>query len=192
MVSAGIDYSINYPSVVINDNGLFRFISFERKDLSKKYLFDIEHHIIEKYPDTLEDSIRLNKLIIHVLQQYGVGLVKIEGFSYMSSGSSYIDLISYQSILRYMLFESGIKLEIYSPKTVKKTAGKGNYNKMEMFDAFLNENLDNDFYKNVLKFQNEIRKNNKEGTVTDIKKPYQDLIDAYWVLKTESKINENV
>ncbi len=192
MVSAGIDYSINYPSVVINDNGVFRFISFERKDLSKKYLFDIVHHIIEKYPDTLEDSIRLNKLIIHVLQQYGVELVKIEGFSYMSSGSSYIDLISYQSILRYMLFESGIKLEIYSPKTVKKTAGKGNYNKMEMFDAFLNENLDDDFYKNVLKFQNEIRKSNKEGTVTDIKKPYQDLIDAYWVLKTESKINENI
>lgn len=187
MVSAGIDYSINYPSVVINNNGILRFISFERKDLSKKYLFDIEHYIVEKYPDTLEDSIKLNKLIIHVLQQFCVEMVKIEGFSYMSSGSSYIDLISYQSVLRYMLFESGIKIEIYSPKTVKKTAGKGNYNKIEMFNAFLNENLDDDFYKNILKFQNEIRKKNKVGITIDIKKPYQDLIDAYWVLKTNKE-----
>lgn len=186
MKKAGIDYSINYPALVIETDNNYKFISFERKP--SKLLFEFDQIVIPKNEDKLEDAHILNTEILKLLLENNVTDLNIEGFSFASRGQSYIDLIAYQTILRYLCFQNNINIHIHSPMTVKKTAGHGRFSKIEMFDSFLNnpnEKLNNsDFYKNSLIFQNKIRKNNKQNIVTDIKKPYQDLYDAYWCLRT--------
>jgi hypothetical protein len=111
-------------------------------------------------------------------------IIGIEGFSYNSKGSSVSKLYGYGYILRYILKEVGYNKTIIAPTNVKKTAGKGNFKKKDMMESFL-ENKLNDNKLNLNNFYNNLINNIDFFKDKDsVYKPVEDVIDAYWVLKS--------
>ena len=113
--------------------------------------------------------------------------VGIEGFSFGSTGNRLAQISGYQWVLRYVLFNSGKlkpdNLHVYAPMTVKATAGKGNFKKEQMIEAFLNSQ---DPKVQATTFWKTMKSNpeyfqNKKGAW---EKPIDDIIDSFWVLQT--------
>ena len=113
--------------------------------------------------------------------------VGIEGFSFGSTGNRLAQISGYQWVLRYMLYNSGKlkpdNLHVYAPMTVKATAGKGNFKKEQMIDAFLNSQdtkvQETVFWQAMTKTPEYFQ--NKKGAW---EKPIDDIIDSFWVLQT--------
>lgn len=206
MIRIGIDFSLNSPSVCINiNNEKLYFISFfndEGKDWknskSEKFQYHniLNNNIVEMIPYTrkinkddyrleqktkMEDAMLLADIIVNRLKEYSNDSdlkIGIEGFSYSSKGSSFIDLIIYNSFLRKKLVdEFGFeKINIISPSEAKKKfSGKGNSNKEKMILSFKENYIKLDLIANskLFKFVNEIEINYKK-----IPKPIDDLVDS--------------
>ena len=91
--------------------------------------------------EKLEDCKSIANLIVNALVSFfGVSNthVSLEGFSYGSTGNSFIDIVQYNSFLRSLLLDAygSSNISIFQPSHVKKTAGKGNANKHYMIKAF--------------------------------------------------------
>jgi len=119
--------------------------------------------------------------------------VAIEGFSFGSTGNRLAQISGYQWLLRYVLHqELGLpinNLHIYSPMTVKATAGKGNYKKHEMIQSFI-DSVDLDLQQTTLwktLKENSSQFQTKKGNWLS---PIDDICDSYWVLKTLKKALE--
>lgn len=208
-MKVGIDFSINSPGICIEKDNDYIFYGGIR--LGKKirkieqnslellktinginifYIEDAQKSDIynNQEKNDLEDAIRLSKQIIEILRSEINGgpdnIVGIEGFSYNSLGSSNNKIYGYGYILRYALYNAGYDFKIMAPKSIKKTAGNGNYNKLAMINAF----LDNKLNDSILE-QNRLRLNviNNIELFKDSKnyfKPFEDMVDSYWVLKS--------
>lgn len=203
MIYIGIDYSLNSPGICIyNDiDKEHEFISLshnkEENLLKKKISQGLIHHknlrdnkaaeiifysrkgndkdyIREQHNKVFDADLVANR-IVDLLPEGAV--IAMEGFSYGSKGSSFIDIIFANAILRqkiFTMFAAGIFEEgpiVYSPSEIKKYAGKGNANKVLMYKYFLEKGQDSKF-KDYVKTL-EIDEN--------IPKPIDDLIDAYWI-----------
>lgn len=113
--------------------------------------------------------------------------VGIEGFSFGSTGNRLAQISGYQWVLRYNLFLSGkLKpehLHVYAPMTVKATAGKGNFKKEQMIEAFLNSQdpkvQESTFWQAMTNTPEYFQ--NKKGAW---EKPIDDICDSFWVLQT--------
>ena len=127
----------------------------------------------------LDEASMLASLVMSHLPENDC-VVSLEGFSYNSNGSSYIDLVMYNSFLRKSLTEryGSERIFIVSPAENKKFAsGNGNANKEKMIEAFLadrsNDSMltESGFYKYL------------KSSTLDYKhiKPIDDLVDAYWL-----------
>lgn len=190
MIKAGLDFSINFPGLVIELPNQYHFISFQREGTKRKdFQIGFENVYFSKFENQIEDAQNSAMTILKILQDYNVTNVNLEGYSFNSRSSSFIDLITYQTVLRYLLFVNQIEFEIFSPMTIKKTAGKGNYSKTEMFLSFLREGETNEklfnsvFYQNILE-PTVLEKVQKKNSIA---KPFEDLIDGFFVLKTIKK-----
>jgi len=111
----------------------------------------------------------------------------IEGFSFGSTGNRLTQLSGYQWVLRYRLL-ADIDLQpdnffVFAPMTVKATAGKGNFKKEQMIDAFLEAD---DQRLKQCSFWHALRDSPAEFQTRTGKwlKPIDDLVDSYWVLRT--------
>ena len=109
--------------------------------------------------------------------------------TFASSGNRLSQLSGYQWLLRYFLLEElnvrPQNFHVFSPMTIKATAGKGNLKKDGMIQAFI-ESTDeqllethfwNDLQVEPLSFQN------RKGGWLKI----DDIVDSYWVLQTLEK-----
>ena len=111
----------------------------------------------------------------------------IEGFSFGSTGNRLAQISGYQYLFRYVLYQENelnpANFYVYSPMTVKATAGKGNFKKDEMIAAFLaseDESLRmTGLWKAMTSDPTQFQ--TKRGNWL---KPIDDIIDSYWVLKT--------
>lgn len=109
--------------------------------------------------------------------------IAMEGISFGSNGNSLIDISMLTGILRNNLLKiPGISLEkffVFSPTSIKKFAGKGNYKKIDMYNALCETNdIQSDFINLI--------RNNKDLIITKsgtVKKPIEDIIDSIWVAK---------
>lgn len=220
MIYIGIDFSINSPAVCIKDHkGSYQFISFfnfgNRDWTSKKIPKAFEYHrelsdnntimaipynrrigskdFLESQREKLIDGKSISALITnHLVDFYGTSNVKIalEGFSYGSTGNSFIDIIQYNTFLRSRLLDIYSTKDIYimQPSHVKKLAGKGNANKHFMAKAF-QDNVLND---------NELEKTafwqwTKERDFSEkIHSPIHDLIDSYFIMKTVTEYEKEI
>lgn len=205
MKKIGIDFSLNSPALCINDGERLSFVSLfncEGVEWNRtvKPIKKFEcHNSISPFVE-LSPYVRGNEGKLEYIAEQRVKLgeasmlaslvmshlpendcvVSLEGFSYNSSGSSYIDLVMYNSFLRKSLTEryGPERIFIVSPAENKKFAsGNGNANKEKMIEAFL-ANRSNDsmlaesgFYKYL------------KSSTLDYKhiKPIDDLVDAYWL-----------
>jgi hypothetical protein len=123
-------------------------------------------------------------------------IVAIEGFSFGSTGNRLAQISGYQYVLRMNLLAHIVNpshienMWIFAPATVKSTAGAAGKvkGKSDMIKSFLNHEDPLPFLHNH-PFYLELKNNpatfqTKRGKWL---KPVDDLIDAYWVLKTYFK-----
>ncbi len=209
MTKIGIDFSINSPGICIEKDEYIFFYGGIR--LGKK-LRKIETKCLDRISNierckifylpakqigvdysaqeslNLEDGIKCTNIVLEILKENisdpANCSVGIEGFSYNSSGSSTDRIYGYGYMLRYLLNKEGYQFKIFSPATVKKTAGKGNFSKEKMVGAFLENHL-NDEKLNLNFLRNNIINNiNDFKDTKSFLKPLEDMVDAYWVSKS--------
>ena len=208
----GIDFSIKSPAICVkySDDSLV-FLAFPRKDVIKEdmELLLRQHGVIVNRLDKelalpktanltfrersshddahVEISAVMNELhkLDDVIESWA-----IEGFSFGSTGNRLAQISGYQWLLRHMISHdysiSSAAMWVFAPMTVKATAGKGNFKKEDMITAFLasedaslrETGLWKALTTDPASFQN------KKGAWM---KPIDDIIDAYWVLRTLEK-----
>lgn len=213
MIRIGIDYSLNSPSVTIDDDGSLRFISFfntegcewNRSNPLKKFLM---HNKLSQYVDMrpysrtpkektwtyadeqsakMHDAKLICELIFSELEQYLEKdcLISLEGFAFQSSGAAFIDLILFNSFLRKEIIEKigADRLEIVAPTSAKKLAGKGNADKTYMINAFISNKLEDESLACTELY------NWLQTAELDWKniKPLDDLVDSYFIMRSQTK-----
>lgn len=106
--------------------------------------------------------------------------IVIEGFSFNSRGASYLDLAVSGAFVRKALCEryGSERIVVLPPALVKKFAtGKGNADKRMMIDAFV---ASADPRVTATSLHAMLRENESLRGL----KPCDDLVDAYWLLRT--------
>jgi hypothetical protein len=158
--------------------------------------------LLESSRESILDSIQVAQNTIQGISDVcGIGnpnenVIAIEGFSFGSTGNRLAQLSGYQYVLRMHLLSkliSPVSIEnmwIFAPATVKATAkagGKGK-GKIDMIQSFIEHEdklpglEDNPFYQELCKNPETFQ--DKKGRFI---KPVDDLIDAYFILKTYFK-----
>jgi hypothetical protein len=205
----GIDFSIKSTAVTLIDNdGSHHFYTFARKSVAKEDFFvtlknagvnvimlDDEPplpktaNLTDRERSSIKDALMQTQAIAKMLAAWSFtenDSIAIEGFSFGSTGNRLAQISGYQWLLRSLIIQQcGIspdRLWFFSPMTIKATAGKGNFKKEQMIEAFINAEVDHafhtEFVNNPLYFQN------KKGAWL---KPCDDLCDSYWIVKTMQK-----
>ena len=194
-----IDFSINSTAICVQNHQELKWFNFvSNLDLNKK-AFACHKELVElginvigyernKPKDldyTSEQIFKLNNAnylsytIINTLAPYINEDTKwaIEGYSYGSRGNAFIDLITYNTMLKGKIMRvSKSDIHVYAPKTVKKSfSGNGNAGKPMMVEAFNSrEDLVNDPLKKYV---------NSRSFGDNIPKPIDDLVDAFAILE---------
>lgn len=205
MIKIGIDFSLTSPGICIFKDE-YHFISLfdtsSVKDWEKSKKFETHRNlstiiqtipyrrIIQEGDYNLSEGLKMTNArilaerIVIILSDIVKGddvTIGIEGFSFGSKSSSYIDLVMYQTILRVRLIEEfGEVLVVLSPSHIKKSfTGKGNANKELMINAFISNRLEDEELTNCdfWKFCSSNKLDYK-----DIK-PIDDLVDSFAILK---------
>lgn len=120
----------------------------------------------------------------------------MEGYSYQSDSNNLIDTVEANTLLKCKLMKAFLnsdvkKLAILSPKEIKMKVGKGSYNKVDMFDKFLEKKTG--IWLDTFCSENKERIKIQKKTKIEIITPVDDLIDAWWItyFLTES-LNKNL
>jgi Holliday junction resolvasome RuvABC endonuclease subunit len=194
-----IDFSINSTAICVQNHQKLKWFNFvSNLDLNKK-AFKCHKELVElginiigydrnkpkdlEYTDEqafkLNNSNYLSYTIINTLAPYINEDTQwaIEGYSYGSKGNSFIDLITYNTMLKAKIMRvSKNDIQVYAPKTVKKSfTGNGNANKPMMVEAFKSrEDLVDDAFKKYI---------DSHSFGDNIPKPIDDLVDAFAILE---------
>jgi hypothetical protein len=201
----GIDFSIKSSAASILAGDDYTFYTYARKGLIKAdfklilaasgvQIFETEEEpavnskasIGDRERTSVKDALRL----IPTMSKCFVGLPieawAIEGFSFASTGNRLAQISGYQWVLRWELVKGGLDIDnfyVYSPMTVKATAGKGNFKKEQMIEAFINSQdplLKNNAFHETLRSHPHLFQNKKGAWM----KPLDDIVDSWWILKT--------
>lgn len=201
----GIDFSLKSTAATLKSGDTYTFYTFARTDVIKEDTslalkaagvivntlppepsLPKKSTIAERERSSLDDACTLIPEITKWFSDLNIDAYGIEGFSFASTGNRLAQISGYQWVLRWELHKMGMTTEkfwIFSPMTVKATAGKGNFKKEEMIAAFINSE-DTDLQKTglwkALKNQPSLFQTKRGAWV----KPIDDIIDSYWVLKT--------
>lgn len=110
-------------------------------------------------------------------------IISSEGLSFGSKGDATLNLAAYKQVLLNKFYELGFRnIKTYSPITIKSCAGcakKSNQTKLSMIDAIKNENPNaHKFIHDLIYNESDLKKKTSFVNTVD------DLVDAYWCLKT--------
>ena len=182
--------------------GGLNIISVEDTHKSTNYTDDETIKLIRV--NNITDSILLtiNENIDKTLET----IVYMEGYSYSSTAGPLIDLVTFSTVLRLKLINTGFKMVIYSPSEVKQHAasltypqikkGKvvqyrnnegvsgGHFKKHEMYKCITENNNFTDVWSTFIK--------NNANVILDMKsipKPIDDVNDAFLIYNYALKIN---
>jgi hypothetical protein len=201
-----IDFSLNSPGIcVFNSNTeQYHFISYLKRSGTKKAIKmqedfaliggvtlvfqpDWETHVdyssvelakIKRYDIMSNDII---ELITRHIDKDDSFKIAFEGVSYGSSAgtNNIIDMAAAASILKIKLLKYFKPEDILTiaPSTIKKHAGKGNMNKLALWDVFINNSTGEKFLEetNFWKFAKTVEFGKS------IPKPFDDLVDAFYL-----------
>lgn len=204
MVQLGVDFSIINPGFCMETDGLTKFMAIQR-EIGEDLLVSLEEagviiHTIppkEKPEKNITSIERSNSKDAHSLTSFAVEKVNeltegrkldrmgMEGLSFMSRSNIVSQFSGYHYVFRETMnrLVSFDEMYVFTPMTVKKIAGKGNYKKEQMIDAFIASD-------DQSKFHNEISTRPEQFQSKSGKwlKPIDDLVDAYWVLQTMKQL----
>lgn len=134
---------------------------------------------INRYITTADTIISLIKEIIPSQEDF---IFAFEGTSYGSNGgtNNIIDMAAGAAILKLKILErfNPITIETVAPSTIKKHAGKGNMNKAQLWKVFLDNSIEDQILANS-EFHSFCI--NEVGETSKIPKPFDDLVDAYFL-----------
>jgi Holliday junction resolvasome RuvABC endonuclease subunit len=192
-ISIGVDFSIISTAMCVKIDNNFKFYWFpkvEPNNAIPKYWEEIKtvatiipyngkkskHNYTTNSIKDVNNAHLLSELILDCLLDIDKNIpINIEGFSFASTGASFIDLIAYQSIFRSEIVRDGRIFNVYSPTTIKKTfSGSGKSTKDEMCKVFTHENAECQNVQNLQKLVENCVKDR-----SNIKKPLDDLVDSY-------------
>lgn len=103
------------------------------------YTRNIDHTSYQTTEETKTiDALSLSSLIMDQINHFSPDVCAIEGYSFASHSASYVDLVSYQSILRSKIKENNYPLIVVSPAQGKfALSGKGNAQKIDQINSFI-------------------------------------------------------
>jgi len=204
----GVDFSLKSPAATLKYGDNYTFYTFARTNVVKEdvaialkaagvivNLIDSEPSlpkkatIAERERSSLDDANILVPGIVKYFTELPIKAYAIEGFSFASKGNRLAQISGYQWMLRWEMHKSGIPTKdfwIFSPMTIKATAGKGNFKKEEMIAAFLNtedESLKNSGLWKAMTGSPQLFQNKKGAWM----KPIDDVVDSFFILKTLEK-----
>lgn len=205
----GIDFSIQSPAVCVLQNKKYEFFAFPRGitkvmkgtlEIANLNLYVVPKH--KKKFKTIDERERYNSIdaeiitskIVEVLNSKKYmnenTIIGIEGIAFMARGNSVAQFSGYHYLLRKEIskFVPYTNIYVFSPSTIKKFAGKGNFKKEDMINAFINSNnniLQKNTFFNTIKTKPELFRTEKF-----FKKPVDDIIDSYFTLEViKNKVN---
>lgn len=199
----GIDFAINSTGICFQlPNEQYKFIGLIREDYSlpkkakefinlfNKLTENIQIILLNKHDTSkvyherellnIQDASYLTDCIINCIQNEAKNIdienifISIEGLSFGSASNRLAEISGFQYLLREKIYKLGYNLYVFSPKTIKMIAGKGNFNKLNMQEAFFKENIN--------KKQLDIFKNTTTKII--MYHPWEDMADALFVTKT--------
>lgn len=196
----GIDFSINSTAIAIkmeNKTHLFSFVPNYEKGRAAFKIHDFlkgellvkgyekskpSKNSIEEQSNKLLNADNLSESIMDIFKLLCIENpqeIRIEGFSYMSKGNSFIDLITYNTFLKVKLIQKfGHVIKVIPPKTLKKAyTGNGNASKCDMLRKYITTE------GNLVDKINELNII-KEGEFI-IPKPIDDICDAIALTEIE-------
>ena len=150
------------------------------------YTRNIDHTSYQTTEETKTlDALSLSSLIMEKINQFHPDYVGIEGYSFASHSASYVDLVSYQSILRSKIKEQGYKLIVISPSQGKKALSEcGNADKTLQLKSFIENRPhmpyieNNPFWQFLQKYKIDEKK----------LKPIDDICDSVGILLGSLKL----
>lgn len=202
-----IDFSLNSPGIcVFNKNIGYTFISYlkpgsgTKKDQklqeefgmlkgailreqpeyakNKEYSYS-EFAKIERYMETANSII---ELIYEGIDPDQESIFAFEGVSFGSKQgtNNIIDMAAAAAILKLRIIEEFAPktIQTLAPSTIKKFAGKGNMNKLQLWEVFLNNNIKDQYIETHAVYKYCVE---EIGEVKKIPKPFDDLVDAYFL-----------
>lgn len=190
-IKIGLDISTTSTAIAINENDK-QFKYYNITDHPTKYhknSKNITSYIVSK-ADCNEQYTQneLNKLkkykeieskLAFILEKYKNDeiIINIEGYSYSSQAGNIIDIVTLSTILRLKCLEFSSDITITSPQSLKKQALTNCYkkDKHDMMNKFLE-----DFDDETVSIYSEI-KAIQELKLKSIPKPYDDIVDAFWL-----------
>lgn len=205
------DFSINKPAMCIYHENKIYFYTWPLKidEKSENMLKECNINIINRHLESidkkkydsnslvLEHTKRCSDLtnmilntILNFITEMKINIndviISSEGLSYGSNGDATLNLAAYKQTLLVKLYENSLtNIKTYSPITIKSTAGKskkGEGSKTSMIDALKSEN------KSIHKFiEILVDEPDKLKKKTAFVQTVDDLVDAYWCLKTTIK-----
>lgn len=150
------------------------------------YTRNIDHTSYQTIEESkVLDAMSLSSLIMDKINQFSPDICAIEGYSFASHSASYVDLVSYQSILRSKIKENGYPLIVVSPSQGKKAlSGCGNAQKIDQINSFI-ENKPHMFYIENNRFWQFL-----QNYKIDEKKlkPIDDIVDSVGILLGSLKL----
>lgn len=167
----GIDYSMTSPSICVHSGNIwslsnckFYFLTKKKKNIINSDLF-----VGELQPKFLSQEERFD-----FISNWANSLIPknsiifLEGYSYSSKGVVF-DIGENTGLLKHKIWTRNIKINSISPSSIKKFAtGKGNANKLLMYENFIEET----------EFDISSKIDCHEG-----ESPMSDIIDSYYIAK---------
>ena len=177
MLIAGVDYSLNGPSICVfngdgvreftYDNCTFYFLTDIKKYTEKNYgnIFG------ERFIDWNMEMERYESIADWALETViGCDQVALEGYAYSAQGRVF-HIAENTGVLKYKMYQLDIPVSIYTPSEIKKFAtGKGNADKKMMYDAFVDETGE--------RIKDMICPEKK-----DVGNPISDIVDSFYICK---------
>jgi hypothetical protein len=170
-VVVGIDYSMSSPSICVHrgktwsfDNCKFYFLTPKKKYTFKTDVFHGELHT--SYSSQEERFSNIASWAVSKIPS--AAKLGIEGYAYAAKGVVF-DIGENTGLLKHFLWTGKKQFSVYSPTTIKKfAAGKGNANKLAMYESFVAET--------GVDISSMIHCNEGES-------PMSDIIDSYYIAK---------
>lgn len=139
---AGIDYSMTCPAITIgkskNIKDCISFFYTDKKKFAGSFSSGRVNGMFQfGYDSEMERFNNITEWAMSILRKYKVDFVCVEGYSMGSKGKVF-NIAENTGILKHTLWKNNIEFITPSPTTVKKHfTGKGNANKTQMFEAYL-------------------------------------------------------
>jgi hypothetical protein len=198
MKIAGIDFSINHPSICIYDTESKEcsFLIFP-KEKSKGHnnlqdtevttidiqRFDVQNGMTTTDRERLSttNAIILSECIMQNLPE-GLDIIALENLAFSASSNRLAEIAGYQYILRERLVNryGSTNIYFYAAMSVKARAGSGKFDKNKMIETFLDKELTGVNLKIQDKLTNEITFFKKTKNWI---KPIDDIADSFWIAK---------